>query len=225
MWASRRYLLVATACLFVPAVVVGWWLQGSEQALDAAVDPERQVALLESEFVDYYSQAPAEQFSTLVLTNNIRVSLVAFALGCFACVPGIAVLAFNGANVGVVGGLFVDAGEPGTFFGHIAPHGFLELTAIVVTAAAGLRVGWAMLAPGDRRRGDALAEEGRAAVVLVLGCVPVFVVAGLIEGFVTPADVPLALRAFVGFVAWLAFLALTLGRGRAYSLPAALASR
>jgi uncharacterized membrane protein SpoIIM required for sporulation len=215
MWASRRFLLVAAACLFVPGVVVGAWVQASPEALDAAIDPERQVAVLESEFVDYYSQAPAEQFSTLVLTNNIRVSLVAFALGCLLCLPGVAILAYNGLNVGVMGGLFVDAGEPGTFFGHIAPHGFLELTAIVITAAAGLRVGWAMLVPGDRTRSDALADEGRRAVVLVLGCVPVFVVAGLIEGFVTPSSaLPLALRAFVGFAAWAAFLAWTLGRGR-----------
>jgi uncharacterized membrane protein SpoIIM required for sporulation len=215
MWASRRFLLVAAACLLVPAVAVGWWLQGSEQALDAAIDPAQQAALLESEFVDYYSQAPAEQFSTLVLANNIRVSLVAFALGCLLCAPGVAILAFNGFNVGAVGGLFVDAGDPGTFFGHIAPHGFLELTAIIVTAAAGLRVGWSIVAPGDRRRADALAEEGRAAIVLVLGCVPVFVVAGLVEGFVTPAPLPLWFRAVVGFVAWLAFLGFSLGRGRA----------
>ncbi len=214
MWATRRYLLVAAACLLVPGIVVGAWVQASPDALDAAVDPARQATLLESEFVDYDSQAPAEQFSTLVLTNNIRVSLVAFALGCLLCLPGIAILAYNGLNVGVMGGLFVDAGESGTFFGHIAPHGFLELTAIVITAAAGLRVGWAVLAPGDRGRGDALADEGRRAVVLVLGCVPVFVAAGLLGGFVTPSSLPLALRAFVGFVAWVAFLAWTLGRGR-----------
>ena len=232
LWETRRYLVVAAAWLFVPAVVVGWWLQGSEQALDAAVSPADRAALLESAFVDYYSQAPAEQFSTLVLTNNIRVSLVAFALGTLLCLPGLAILAYNGFNVGVVGAVFVDAGEPGTFFGHIAPHGFLELTAIVITAAAGLRVGWAMVAPGDRRRGDAIAAEGRAAVVLVLGCIPVFVLAGIIEGFVTPAPVPLGLRAFVGFVAWVAFLAATLGRGRVLaaadddqSRPVALASR
>jgi uncharacterized membrane protein SpoIIM required for sporulation len=229
MWESRRYLAVAAAWLFVPAIAIGWWLQGSEQALDAAVSPADRAALLESEFVDYYSQAPAEQFSTLVLTNNIRVSLVAFALGCLLCLPGIAILAYNGLNIGVVGAVFVDAGEPGTFFGHIAPHGFLELTAIAVTAAAGLRVGWAMIAPGDRRRGDAVAAEGRAAVVLVLGCIPVFVVAGIIEGFVTPAPVPLGLRAFVGFLAWVAFMTFTLGRGRVLaedqSRPVALASR
>lgn len=231
VWASRRFLLVATAALFVPALAVGAWLQASDEALDAALPPDRQATVLESEFVDYYSSAPAEQFSTLVLTNNIRVSLVAFALGCVACLPGIAILAFNGINVGQIGALFVDAGEPATFFGHIAPHGFLELTAIVISGAAGLRVGWAMLVPGDRRRADAVADEGRRAVVLVLGCVPVFVVAGLIEGFVTPSPLPLALRAFVGFAAWLAFMAWVLGRGRQvdevgdYSRPTALASR
>jgi uncharacterized membrane protein SpoIIM required for sporulation len=215
VWASRRFILVAAACLFVPAVAIGAWLQGSTDALDHVVSPSEQVELRESDFVDYYASQPAEQFSLLVLTNNIRVSLVAFALGCLACLPGVAILAYNGLNVGVVGAVFVDAGDPGTFLGHIAPHGFLELTAIVITAAAGLRVGWALLVPGDRRRGDAVAEEGRRAIVLVLGCLPVFVVAGLIEGFVTPADLPLALRALVGFVAWVAFLGWVLGRGRA----------
>jgi len=215
LWRSRRFLAVAAACLLVPAVALGAWVQASPEALDAAVDPDRQAALLESEFVDYYSSAPAEQFSLLVLTNNIRVSLVAFALGALLALPGALILAYNGVNVGIVGGLFVDAGETSTFFGHIAPHGFLELTAIAITAAAGLRVGWAIVAPGDRRRGDALAEEGRQAVVLVLGCLPVFVVAGILEGFVTPAPVPLALRAAVGFAAWVAFLGWTLGRGRA----------
>lgn len=214
VWATRRFLVVAAAALFVPALAVGAWLQASPEALDAAIAPERQVALLESEFVDYYSSAPAEQFSTLVLTNNIRVSLVAFALGCLVVAPGVLILATNGYHVGLIGGLFVDAGESGTFLGHIAPHGFLELTAIVITAAAGLRVGWAILVPGDRRRADAIAEEGRRAVVLVLGCVPVFVVAGLIEGFVTPSSLPLALRAFVGFATWVTFLTWVLGRGR-----------
>jgi uncharacterized membrane protein SpoIIM required for sporulation len=215
VWASRRFILVAAACLFVPAIVVGAWLQASTDALDTVVSPSEQVELRESDFVDYYSSQPAEQFSVLVLTNNIRVSLVAFALGCLACLPGVAILAYNGLNVGVVGAVFVDAGDPGTFLGHIAPHGFLELTAIVITAAAGLRVGWALLVPGDRRRGDAVADEGRRAIVLVLGCLPVFVVAGLLEGFVTPADLPLGLRALVGFAAWVAFLSWVLGRGRA----------
>lgn len=224
LWRSRRFLAVAAACLLVPAIVLGAWLQGSPEALDAAIAPDRQAALLESEFVDYYSSAPAEQFSLLVLANNVRVSLVAFALGALLALPGALILAYNGFHVGAVGGLFVDAGEASTFFGHIAPHGFLELTAIVITAAAGLRVGWAIVAPGDRRRGDALAEEGRQAVVLVLGCLPVFVVAGIIEGFVTPAPLPLALRALVGFVAWVAFLGWALGRGRELDVAGAAAT-
>jgi uncharacterized membrane protein SpoIIM required for sporulation len=166
-----------------------------------------------TEFEDYYSSAPAAQFSTLVMFNNIRVSFVAFALGVLL-LPAVYVLYLNGENLGVQGGLFVYEGEAGHFFGLILPHGLLELTAIFIAAGAGLQMGWALVAPGDRTRGTALAEEGRRSVGLVLGTLLAFVVAGLIEGFVTPAPVPTLVRVAVGVAVEAAFLLWLLGRGR-----------
>lgn len=212
-WVSRKAILASAACLLVPAFVVGAWLANSDAALDVAVDEDTQQALIASEFEDYYSSAPAAQFSQLVTFNNIRVSLVAFAMGALL-LPAVGLLAFNGINVGVAGGLFVSEGQAGQFFGLILPHGLLELTAVIIAGGAGLQMGWALVAPGDRTRATALAEEGRRSVGLVLGTVLAFVVAGLIEGFVTPAPVPTLVRVAVGVAVEVAFLGWLIGRGR-----------
>ena len=138
---------------------------------------------------------------------------------------GVALLVSNGVNVGVAGGLFVAEGEGAKFFGLILPHGLLELTAVAVAAGAGLQMGWALLAPGDRTRAAALAEEGRRSVVLVLGTILAFVVAGLVEGFVTPAPIPTPLRVAVGVLAWAGFLLWVLGLGRCGLNDVVLAAR
>jgi hypothetical protein len=83
-----------------------------------------------------------------------------------------------------------------------------------VAGGAGLAIGWAIVAPGDRPRSVALAEEGRRAAAIVLGLILAFVVAGTIEGFVTPSSLPTAARVGVGVAAGTAFwtYVITLGR-------------
>ena len=87
-------------------------------------------------------------------------------------------------------------------FGLLIPHGLIELTSVIIAGAAGLRLGWTVIDPGDRRRADALAEEGRRAIVLVMGTACTLLVAGLIEGFVSPSR--------IGFTARIAVLVVTL---------------
>src|SRR5215475_8003398 len=67
---------------------------------------------------------------------------------------------------------------------------WLSLTAIVIAGGAGLLIGKALLMPGDLRRIDALVENGRMAIKLILGCIPMLLIAGLIEGFISPAHIP-----------------------------------
>jgi uncharacterized membrane protein SpoIIM required for sporulation len=221
VYVSRRFIAVAAALMFIPALAIGTWVATSPEALRVAVPEEEQQALIQSRFEDYYSSAPAAEFSTRVQVNNIQVSFLAFALGIAGGVLTAALLVFNGLNVGVAGGLFWQAGEAGKFFGLILPHGLLELTSIVIAGAAGLRLGWALIAPGDRTRGAALAEEGRRAIVLVIGLMLCFVVAGFIEAFVTPSGLPTAARVGVGVLVEAAFVLWIVGQGR----PAALAGR
>ena len=101
------------------------------------------------------------------------------------------------------------------FWGLILPHGLLELTAIFVAAGTGIRLGWALVAPGDRPRTQALAEEARRAIVVVVGLVAVFLVAAMLEAFVTPSPLPTWARVGTGVVVELTFIAYVVGFGRA----------
>ena len=93
-------------------------------------------------------------------------------------------------NVGLSGGLLVANGRAGLFFGLIFPHGMLELTAVFVAAGIGLQLGWTLVDPGPRTRGQALAERGRTAASAALGLALVLAVSGVIEAFVTPSGLP-----------------------------------
>lgn len=215
VWDARRFVLVSALLTFLPAAAMGVWIANSDAALEATAPPALREAYVNEDFESYYSSAPAAQFATEVTVNNIQVSILAFAAGILFCVGAAYVLVLNGANVGIAAGLFAAAGEQPKFWGLILPHGLLELTAVVIAGAAGLRLGWAIIAPGDRRRGEALAEAGRKAVVIVMGLIAAFVTAGAIEGFVTGSGLPTAVRVGIGVAVEGAFLTYLFVLGRA----------
>jgi uncharacterized membrane protein SpoIIM required for sporulation len=108
------------------------------------------------------------------------------------------VIAFNGVLLGTVLGLAVGSGNGHRFFELVVAHGVLELSCIAVAGMAGLRMAWAIVDPGHRRRSTALRIEARAAVEIAFGTAAWLVLAGLVEGFVTPAGLGLAVNAVVG---------------------------
>ncbi len=124
--------------------------------------------------------------SALIQQNNITVCMTAFGGGLLAGLGTLYILMFNGLMLGSVVTLCVryDFNEILIF---MSGHGVLELTAIFISGGAGLLIASALVAPGDMTRIDALLAKGRLAVVLMLGCAAMLVVAGTIEGFVSPA--------------------------------------
>lgn len=198
VWHSRRFVAVAAVCFLVPALFVGVWLANSPAALDASVPPDVQELLAQRDFAQYYRSDAAQNFAGQVTINNIFVAFLAFAMGVVPVLGPVFVLANNGLNVGVAAAVMVRAGEGPQFWGLILPHGLLEVASILIAAGAGLQISWAVIAPGDRSRGAALRDAGLRSVVIVIGLAGSFAVAGFIEGFVTPSDLPTALRVGVG---------------------------
>jgi uncharacterized membrane protein SpoIIM required for sporulation len=215
LWHSRRFIVIATVLFCAPAAALGLWLSGSPAALDIAAPSAAREAYIEEDFEAYYSSQPSAQFASLVWTNNIQVGILAFAGGILLCIPTVLLLLQNGANLGAAAGAFGAAHQLPRFWGLILPHGLLELTAVFIAGGAGLRLGWAFIDPGDRTRGEALTEEGRRAAAVVLGLVLVFMVAGIIEGFVTGSPLPTWARVGVGVGVETVFLVYVVVRGRA----------
>lgn len=156
----------------------------------------------------------APMTSAFIMTNNIRVSFLAFASGVFLGVGTFLVLAFNGLMLGAMMGMLAHYGRLGILMAFVASHGVIELTCICIAGGAGFVLASGMIAPGDLSVKDALVERGREAGLLVLGTVPLLVLAGAIEGFVSPLPIPgWSKGVFAIFPA--AFLVWYLARGRA----------
>lgn len=215
LWRIRWFVMISAVLFLLPALGVGLWIANSPQALNALAPPALREAYVEEDFEAYYSSQPAGVFASQVTTNNIQVAIFAFAGGILACLPTAYILAINGAHVGFAAGLFAAAGQEARFWALILPHGLLEITAALVAGGTGLRLGWTIIDPGDRPRGEALTEEARRAITVVIGLALAFVVAGLIEGFVTGSGLPTPARVGVGAAAEAAFLGYAVIRGRA----------
>ena len=152
-------------------------------------------------------ESPA--ISGFIMTNNIRVSMLAVALGVTAGVGTGLVLIQNGMMIGSLAAVATNNNVDYLFWSVILPHGILELSAIAIAGGAGFVLARAIYAPGDLPRRDALKIAGGEAAQLLVGVAAMLVVAGLIEGFVTPTelspDFKMAFAALTG-VAMVAYL-------------------
>ena len=210
---SIRWWIVSVMVAFVGvAVAVGWYLVEHQDLLASVVSPYDQQQYVDNAFAQYYD--PGAGFAAQVWTNNAWVAAQCVALGITGVLV-LVVLFSNALGVGVVGAVMVSHGELGLFFQLILPHGMLELTAVFVAGAAGLRIFWAWLAPGPRPRGQALAAAGRSLFTTVLGLAVVLAVSGAIEGFVTGSALPWWVKIAIGAVALAGFWTYVLTLGRA----------
>ena len=214
-------LVIAWGLMLVPAALAVLW---------AFKDPGAAIGIVPQEFRhaaephggDLGISVPQQaSFASAIFTNNIRVTFLAFAGGIAAGLATAAVLIFNGTFVGALAGLAFQAGNGRQFLELVTAHGVLELSCIAVTAAAGFRIGSAIVSPGRLRRREVIATQARIAVAIVLGTMPWLVVAGLVEGFITPAGLGLGPVVTIGLLLGATYwtLVFVLGRKRATSEP------
>ena len=206
-YRTWRWWLATAALFFVVAVVSAFWVAGSPEVQSTVGTPRDLDQLENHDFASYYREHPAGSFALQVWVNNSWVAAKCIGFAVLLGLPIPFVLFENAANLGVAAGLMFQAGKADIFLGLLIPHGLLELTAVFLAGAAGMRLGWSVISPGSRPRGQVLAEQGRAVVAVAVGLVAVLLVSGLIEALVTPSPLPTFLRIGIGIVAVTAFLA------------------
>jgi uncharacterized membrane protein SpoIIM required for sporulation len=209
--AIRRtlpHIVVVAGLLVLVALATDLWVASSREARAGLLPPAARDAIRQAGRGASPFDINPTALSTLILQNNVQVAFLAFALGITLGIGTVLVVAQNATFIGLLAGGFQAAGKAWTFWSLVLPHGFLEIIAICIAGGAGLRMGWAVVEPGDRPRVVALGQEARDAVLVVVGVIPAFVVAATIEGFVTARTGLPLLEVLIGAVVALGYVAL-----------------
>lgn len=192
---SWRPVLLAALLLFGPAAIAYTAVVRRPEVaptfipshmLDRAQDGVRRAREGEGYITDPQILRPV--MASNIVANNVQVSFAVFALGVTAGIGTCLLLVLNGVSLGGVFGLYASKGIARLLLAFVAPHGVLELTAICIAGGAGLLLAAALLVPGPRSRKRALVEDGRRAVRLVGAATVLLLVAGALEGFVSPIE-------------------------------------
>jgi len=189
MTKSHKALLYSFL-IFMVAVLIGLFSQSMNIDFVRAIIGDGYVNMTE-ENIDsgdplgvYRSSSQSSMFIG-ISTNNIRVSFMVYVLGILGTIPAAYILFQNGIMVGAFLGFFIERGLTGIALGTIFIHGALELSAIVIAGAAGIVLGNSFLFPGTYSRMDSLLEGAKRSLKIIIGLVPVFIVAAILESFVT----------------------------------------
>lgn len=206
-------LVAAILLLMVPFILSAAWAV-RDPASAAGLAPGAQ-NVTQRDRADF-GFAPDEKAteSSFIFTHNIAIAFTLFALGAAGAIGAVYLLVYQGVVLGATFGLTIAAGNGPHLFEFAFAHGVLELSCVTVAAAAGMRLGLGLLAPGHRRRSEAFAEEGRAAGEMALGVAMCLVVAGIIEGSVSTSGIGLAPAATIGLTIGAIFWGLVVWRGR-----------
>ena len=215
--AVRKALAyIVLACLiFVAFALTGFVLGLTEQQFIDLVVPEHIISTVEKGqvwFRDLHAVAPLA--SSQLMTHNVSVTFLVMASGVTFGIGTVYLLALNGLLVGTVAALCFRHDLSLEFWSFLLPHGSVELSAIFIAGGAGLIIGHTLIDPGPYKRLDILSVRSRPTGRLALGCVPLLVMAGLIEAFLSPSPLPPWLKIAFGLIMFVSLWAFLLMSGR-----------
>jgi uncharacterized membrane protein SpoIIM required for sporulation len=216
-----RYVAAAAALFMVPTIIVGLMVYWHPELILSVVGPETAAQFERMYSPTAESIGRVREASTdwmmfgFYIRNNISVAFQCFAGGLFAGLGSLFFLAYNGAHGGAVAGYLTERGMSSTFYSFVVTHAAFELTAIVLSGAAGLKIGHALLAPGRRTRRDALVVATRESAVILYGVTAMLFVAAGIEAFWSSARwLAPAIKYSVAGACWAAIFAYFILQGR-----------
>ena len=219
--SHARYVALAAAVFLVPTIVVALVVYWHPELILTVVSAETAAS-----FEDMYSPSAESIGRTrtastdwtmfgFYIRNNIGVAFQCFAGGLFTGLGTLFFLAYNGVFSGAVAGYLAQRGLSPTFFSFIATHSAFELTAIVLSGAAGLRIGHALIAPGRMRRREALVRATEETATLLYGITVMLVAAAGVEAFWSSATwIPAGVKYAVAAVCWTAVILYFARQGR-----------
>lgn len=200
LFEQRSAILIAF-CLFTFGALAGFISVVTNPLNLYTIIPNEIAYSVDPNFIGATDGAPGASFmSAEILTNNIQVAFLAFAGGITFGLLTVYVLIFNGILVGALAAVFWNAGKSYEFWAYIVPHGMIELTAIFIAGGAGLLMGYKLFVPGKHTRVHQLKVQAKRSVQLIIGTIPLFVIAGIIEGYITPASISLEMKYIVALL-------------------------
>lgn len=199
VFRQTGWFIVAAFLMFAIPAIIGYRLASINPDIADPLGLSDIRATLENQQV--WTEIPVEDrpvASTFIMGNNIRVALLAFGGGVSFGVFTVYILMMNGLTIGAVMGLAAHYGMGSHLWNFVVGHGFVELSVIFIAGGAGLQLGWVLLNPGYYSRLDALKVAAQRTVTLAVTSVPFLIAAGLIEGFISPTDLPFLTKLLVG---------------------------
>ena len=219
--AHAMYVWIATAVFVLPTLVIGLLVYHRPELILSVESAETAANFEQMYSPDAQSIGRTRTADTdwamfgFYIRNNITVSFQCFAGGLFAGLGSLFFLAFNGAHGGAIGGYLTERGLGPTFYSFIVTHSAFELTAIILSGAAGLRIGHAVLAPRRQKRVQALVTASRESIVIVYGFAVMLLVAAAIEAFWSSAGwLPHAVKYTVAAGCWFGVICYFVFQGR-----------
>ncbi|GEM_PF-108562 len=211
-----RYVAVAAGLMAVGVVLGAMTVAIAPQGVALFVPEHLQAIVTRGELWTDKLDGSSSAIAVEILTNNLRVTFSAFALGVTWGLGTIATLVFNGLHVGALVTFTFQHDVGWRLLGFMAAHGPVELSVIALAGGAGLMIAHAMIEPGERPRGEALKERAGKAVRIVLGCAPFLALIGVVEGFISPGQLfPVAAKVALGAALAFGFWGYLLRAGRA----------
>jgi len=213
--ANLRLMLAAALLFFGPALAAFFAVKLSEPVQRALVPPGLAELIRHGQMWTDVEEGLRPVASSFIMTNNIQVAFLAFAGGVLLGLGSAYVLLMNGLLLGAVAGMCDRYGLSLALWSFVAAHGAIELSVIVIAGGAGLMLGWALLHPGLRARSEALSQAAGQAARLLVGCIPLLVIAGTIEGFVSPSTLLPGVKLAIGAATGVGLHTFLLAAGRA----------